>query len=157
MICRVERAGGGRWRRERSDKEFRTHVCIDLSDGRPEALKCAPGRHRDESRIASLEPSRKANPPAAAPACTAGPCLGAGFWGLNWGTSDPYRAANPTYQNSSFRAKMRLTSVLCGYEWFANMTGFIMNTLGLAGVLHVAYGFGGSMLLIIIDRFVGVT
>ena len=24
------------------------------------------------------------------------------------------------------------------------MTGFIMNTLGLAGVLHVAYGFGGQ-------------
>ena len=37
------------------------------------------------------------------------------------------------------------------------MTGFIMNNLGLAGVLHVAYGLGGSMLLIIIDRVVGVT
>ena len=37
------------------------------------------------------------------------------------------------------------------------MTGFMMNILGLEGVLHVAYGFGGSMLLITIDRFVGVT
>ena len=38
---------------------------------------------------------------------------GPGF-GSNWGSSGPYRAANPDYQNCSSSAKMRITSVLCG-------------------------------------------
>ena len=54
-----------------------------------------------------------ATPTAARPAqrnCALGPEL----LGLNWGSSGPYRAANPDYQNCSFSAKMRIMSVLCG-------------------------------------------
>ena len=68
---------------------------------------------RPASRKLWKPPERVATPTAARPAqrnCALGPEL----LGLNWGSSDPYRAANPNYQNCSFSAKMRITSVLCG-------------------------------------------
>ena len=60
-----------------------------------------------EGRIPGGDPHRS-------PACTAELRLGARAFGVNWGSSDPYRAANPNYQNCSFSAKMRIMSVLCG-------------------------------------------
>ena len=68
---------------------------------------------RPASRKLWKPPEKVATPTAARPAqrnCALGP----GLWGLNWGSSGPYRAANPNYQNYSFSAKMRITSVLCG-------------------------------------------
>ena len=68
---------------------------------------------RPASRKPWKPPERVATPTAARPAqrnCALGPEL----LGLNWGSSEPYRAANPNYQNCSFSAKMRITSVLCG-------------------------------------------
>ena len=70
-------------------------------------------RHRESSRIRQRGEFRVATPTAARPAqrnCALGP----GLLGLNWGSSGPYRAANPDYQNCSSSAKMRITSVLCG-------------------------------------------
>ena len=109
----VERAGGGRRRRERSDTQFRIDACIDLNASRPRRLKCPPGRHRESSGIHQRGEFRVATPTAARPAqrnCALGP----GLWGLNWGSSGPYRAANPHYQNSSSAPKMRIVSVLRG-------------------------------------------
>ena len=68
---------------------------------------------RPASRKLWKPPERVATPTAARPAqrnCALGP----GLWGLNWGSSGPYRAANPDYRNCVFSAKMRIMSVLCG-------------------------------------------
>ena len=68
---------------------------------------------RPASRKLWKPPERVATPTAARPAqrnCALGP----GLWGLNWGSSGPYRAANPDYRNCVFSAKMRKMSVLCG-------------------------------------------
>ena len=68
---------------------------------------------RPASRKLWKPPERVATPTAARPAqrnCSLGP----GLWGLNWGSSGPYRAANPDYRNCVFSTKMRIMSVLCG-------------------------------------------
>ena len=68
---------------------------------------------RPASRKLWKPPERVATPTAARPAqrnCALGP----GLLGLNWGSSGPYRAANPTYQNFSSAPKMRMFHVLCG-------------------------------------------
>ena len=56
-----------------------------------------------EGRVPGGDPHRS-------PACTAELRLGARALGLNWGSSGPYRAANPTYQNFSSAPKMRMSS-----------------------------------------------
>ena len=79
----------------------------------PGGLNALPAGIANALETARVENSGVATPTAARPAqrnCALGPEL----WGLNWGSSGPYRAANPEYQNGSFSAKMRITSVLCG-------------------------------------------
>ena len=93
-------------------------MVVYFSGGRPEALKCAPDLHREASGNRQAGSFQKATPHRS-PACTAEPRLGARASGLNWGTSGLYRAANPTYQNHSFSAKMRIASVLRGFSQIA--------------------------------------
>ena len=108
----IERAGGGSGASGAHTNTELIRVLIPMLGG-PGGLSALPA-----GIAKALETAREENsgwrPPTAARPAQRNCALGPGLLGLNCGSSDPYRAANPNYQNCSFSAKMRIMSVLCG-------------------------------------------